>query len=178
MWIGLNARAVVYASKSVLPRIHLNLTGRWDWARPSIPYPSSRSHKPVINAATCRYLREGKCRCVKRSAPSEPSTMSRKIVMSRRRWSDYRCGGVRSITSREICEYGYGAVPDVIDGLAFERLNSASGPTTGEIRRPSTGRFPRRWSLFSALDQEIAERYMPYCSRVCCMYTAKHAPSV
>ncbi|NIQ38276.1 MAG: disulfide reductase, partial [Proteobacteria bacterium] len=31
----------------------------------------------------------------------------------------------------QIGEYGSGSIPDVVDGLAFERLLSASGPTTG-----------------------------------------------
>ena len=40
-------------------------------------------------------------------------------------------------------EYGYGLYPDVIDSLQFERLVSASGPTSGEIRRPSDGTVPK-----------------------------------
>jgi len=31
--------------------------------------------------------------------------------------------------------------PDIITGLQFERLASASGPTLGEIRRPSDGKY-------------------------------------
>ena len=66
-------------------------------------------------------------------------------------------------------------VPDVIDGLAFERLNSASGPTTGEIRRPSDGRIPKEVVFIQCTGSRDPDRYMPYCSRVCCMYTGKHA---
>ena len=40
-------------------------------------------------------------------------------------------------------EYGYGEVPDVIDGMQFERLASASGPTGGAILRPSDGKEPK-----------------------------------
>ncbi len=40
-------------------------------------------------------------------------------------------------------EYGYGKMPDVIDGLQFERLASASGPTAGDILRPSDGKEPK-----------------------------------
>ena len=68
-----------------------------------------------------------------------------------------------------------GTIPDVIDGLAFERLNSASGPTTGEIRRPSDGRIPKEVVFIQCTGSRDPERYMPYCSRVCCMYTGKHA---
>ena len=72
-------------------------------------------------------------------------------------------------------EYGCGEIPDVIDGLAFERLNSASGPTTGEIRRPSDGRIPKEVVFIQCTGSRDPDRYMPYCSRVCCMYTGKHA---
>ena len=63
----------------------------------------------------------------------------------------------------------------MIDGLAFERINSASGPTTGEIRRPSDGRFPKEVVFIQCTGSRDPDRYMPYCSRVCCMYTGKHA---
>jgi len=72
-------------------------------------------------------------------------------------------------------EYGYGKIPDVIDGLSFERLNSASGPTTGEIRRPSDGQIPKEVVFIQCTGSRDPDRYMPYCSRVCCMYTGKHA---
>jgi heterodisulfide reductase subunit A len=74
-----------------------------------------------------------------------------------------------------IGEYGYGRIPDVIDGLAFERMLSPSGPTGGEIRRPSDGRIPREVVFIQCVASRDPERYMPYCSRVCCMYTAKQA---
>jgi len=45
----------------------------------------------------------------------------------------------RAPASRATAEYGYGEVPDVIDGLQFERIASASGPTSGEMLRPSDG---------------------------------------
>ena len=39
--------------------------------------------------------------------------------------------GFDLIPKESFGEYGYGDVPDVIDGLAFERLNSASGTHHG-----------------------------------------------
>ena len=39
-------------------------------------------------------------------------------------------------------EYGYGQIANVITGLEYERLISASGPTGGELRRPSDGKVP------------------------------------
>jgi heterodisulfide reductase subunit A len=72
-------------------------------------------------------------------------------------------------------EYGGGRVPDVIDGLAFERLLSASGPTAGKVERPSDGKVPREVVFIQCAGSRDPEKHMPYCSKVCCMYTAKQA---
>jgi heterodisulfide reductase subunit A len=63
----------------------------------------------------------------------------------------------------------------VIDSLAFERLLSASGPTAGKILRPSDGKEPKVVVFVQCAGSRDPERYMPYCSKICCMYTAKHA---
>jgi len=72
-------------------------------------------------------------------------------------------------------EYGHDRDPDVIDGLMFERLLSASGPTGGEVRRPSDGKVPRSVAFIQCAGSRDPEHGVPYCSKVCCMYTAKHA---
>ena len=72
-------------------------------------------------------------------------------------------------------EYGYGQHPDIVDGLEFERLLSASGPTGGEVRRPSDGQPVHRVVLIQCVGSRDPRFGVPYCSRVCCMYTAKHA---
>ncbi len=72
-------------------------------------------------------------------------------------------------------QYGYGSYPDVMDGLEFERLLSASGPTDGEVRRPSDGKVPQDVVFIQCVGSRNPKHGVPYCSRVCCMYTAKHA---
>ena len=71
-------------------------------------------------------------------------------------------------------EYGYGEVPDVIDGLQFERLASASGPTGGEMLRPSDGTEPKTVVFVNCVGSRDPEKGIAYCSKICCMYTAKH----
>ena len=75
----------------------------------------------------------------------------------------------------DIKEYGNGRIPDVIDGLHFERLLSASGPTQGEIRRPSDHKIPKEVVFVQCAGSRDTEHGKPYCSKICCMYTAKHA---
>ena len=72
-------------------------------------------------------------------------------------------------------EYGGGKYPDVLSGLEFERLLSASGPTGGVVRRPSDGKIPKRVVFIQCAGSRDPEHGCPYCSKICCMYTAKHA---
>jgi heterodisulfide reductase subunit A len=71
-------------------------------------------------------------------------------------------------------EYGYGTIPDVIDGMQFERLASASGPTGGKIQRPSDGKEPKRIVFLQCVGSRDRAKGMEYCSKICCMYVAKH----
>jgi heterodisulfide reductase subunit A len=72
-------------------------------------------------------------------------------------------------------EYGHGRFKDVVDGLQFERLCSASGPTSGEVRRPSDGKTPETVVFIECVGSRDPEKGIEYCSKICCMYTAKHA---
>lgn len=74
-----------------------------------------------------------------------------------------------------IGEYGAGEIPDVINGLQFERILSASGPTTGEVKRPSDGAIPKEVVFIQCAGSRDPDKHLPYCSKICCMYTAKHA---
>ncbi len=70
-------------------------------------------------------------------------------------------------------ELGYGQYPNVITALEFERLASASGPTRGVITL--NGKEPKEVVFIQCVgsrDQTVGNEY---CSRVCCMYTAKQA---
>jgi heterodisulfide reductase subunit A len=71
-------------------------------------------------------------------------------------------------------EYGYGKYPDVISGLQFERLLSASGPTGGEVQRPSDGKVPESVVFIQCIGSRDLSKDISYCSKICCMYTAKH----
>ena len=74
----------------------------------------------------------------------------------------------------KIAEYGYGKYEDVIDSLQFERLLSSTGPTGGVIRRPSDGKIPESIAFIQCVGSRDAN-HLEYCSKICCMYTAKHA---
>ena len=74
-----------------------------------------------------------------------------------------------------MAEYGFGKYADVLDGLQFERLCSASGPTQGQILRPSDHKEPKEVVFIQCSGSRDPENHCAYCSKICCMYTAKHA---
>ena len=138
--------------------------------------PQAVPNKPVINPATCRFFLEKKCRVCEKICPVGAIDYEQKdSFVEEGVGAIIVAVGFDLIPLQSFGEYGYGEVPDVIDGLAFERLNSASGPTTGEIKRPSDGKIPKEVVFVQCTGSRDPERYMPYCSRVCCMYTGKHA---
>lgn len=75
----------------------------------------------------------------------------------------------------EMAEYGRGKYPDVLDGIQFERMCSASGPTAGAVLRPSDHKEPKTIVFVQCSGSRDPEQHCVYCSKICCMYTAKHA---
>ncbi|NTU62457.1 MAG: FAD-dependent oxidoreductase, partial [Chloroflexi bacterium] len=70
-------------------------------------------------------------------------------------------------------EYGLGRYPNVVTSLQFERLLSASGPTSGHVQRPSDGRGAQKIAFLQCVGSR--DQSHDYCSSVCCMYAAKQA---
>lgn len=72
--------------------------------------------------------------------------------------------------------FGYGSFPNVVTGLEYERIMSASGPTLGELVRPSDKQQPKRVAWIQcAGSRGINREDVSYCSSVCCMYALKEA---
>ncbi len=72
-------------------------------------------------------------------------------------------------------EYGYEEYDDVITAMEYERLLSSSGPTEGEVLKPSDGEEPESVAWIQCVGSRCKQKGMPYCSRVCCMYATKEA---
>ena len=73
-------------------------------------------------------------------------------------------------------EYGYGTLEGVITGIEFERICSVTGPTGGDILL--NGKVPKRFYFIQCVGSRDRQSGARFCSRVCCMYTAKHASIV
>ena len=73
-------------------------------------------------------------------------------------------------------EYGYGKLQGVVTGIEFERICSVTGPTGGDILY--NGKIPKRFYFIQCVGSRDRQSGARFCSRVCCMYTAKHASIV
>jgi heterodisulfide reductase subunit A len=73
-------------------------------------------------------------------------------------------------------EYGYGTLEGVITAIEFERICSVTGPTGGDILLK--GKTPKRFYFIQCVGSRDRQTGARFCSRVCCMYTAKHASIV
>jgi heterodisulfide reductase subunit A len=80
-------------------------------------------------------------------------------------------GGLADPTKRK--EYGYGIFRNVVTGIEFERLLSATGPFEGHVLT-SNGREPKKIAFIQCVCSRD-EKTNPWCSSVCCTYATKHA---
>jgi heterodisulfide reductase subunit A2 len=114
-------------------------------------------------------------RCARACGPNAIDYDQKPEIVEREVGAIILASGFELMAADQAREYGYGRYPDVIDGLEFERLLSASGPTLGSVQRPSDGKEPKNVVFVQCVGSRDPHNGVPYCSRICCMYTAKHA---
>jgi heterodisulfide reductase subunit A len=154
--------------------------------RPAIyvPFPQAVPNTPVIDRENCTYFKTGKCGvCQKVCGPGAVDYTQEDQLVTEPVGAIVVATGFElySITEKPkgspikgYGEFGHGKIPDVIDGMTFERLASASGPTGGKILRPSDGKEPQQVVFVQCVGSRAREKGISYCSKICCMYTAKH----
>ncbi len=81
--------------------------------------------------------------------------------------------GYQLFDARRANQYGYSRLPDVVNGLEFERMINSAGPTGGRVLTRE-GKSPRAIAILHCVGSRD-ENYHRYCSRVCCMYALKFA---
>lgn len=140
-------------------------------------YPQAVPGKPYIDAEYCTKLTNNKCGICEKVCPVEAIRFNDQdeIVTE-------DIGAIVMATGFDLFEwekaygeYGYGMYPDVIDSLQFERMSSSGGPTGGQIKRPSDGKIPESVAFIKCVGSRDDTKGVSYCSRACCMFTAKHA---
>jgi heterodisulfide reductase subunit A len=81
--------------------------------------------------------------------------------------------GHQMFNAREMAQYGYGRLENVVTSLEFERMLNSTGPTGGKVLLRN-GQPPRAVGIVHCVGSRD-ENHHRYCSRVCCMYALKFA---
>ncbi|MGZ5514693.1 MAG: 4Fe-4S binding protein, partial [Candidatus Aminicenantales bacterium] len=141
-----------------------------------MPFPQAIPGTFTLDAEHCLGLnpvRCGKCKdvCEKKAIDYD----MKETIVEEEVGAIVVATGFDLYTMQALGEYGGEKYLDVVNGLEFERILSASGPTGGEVRRPSDGKVPKSIVFVQCSGSRDTEKHMPYCSKICCMYTAKHA---
>jgi heterodisulfide reductase subunit A len=142
-----------------------------------VPFPQAVPLKYTVDPTACLYLTRGKCG--KTFLCQDACPAGAIDFEQTAEFVDLEVGAVIVATGFDLIdphtkpEFGYGVYPEVMTGIEFERLSSSSGPTLGEII--VNGKEPQDVVFIKCVGSRDPHTGVPYCSRVCCMYTAKHA---
>lgn len=150
-------------------RFALNKAARKDYVQ---AVPSSY----YIDPESCLYLKGQMCTICVSLCPSHAINLVEKDeFLNISVGAVVLAPGFGRIGHEVLSRFGYGKHPDVVTGIEFERLTSASGPTMGELVRPSNGEHPKRIAFLQCIGTRDLSCGNGYCSSVCCMYAIKEA---
>ena len=144
-----------------------------------IPFAQAVPKVATIDADYCNMLKNGKCGvCSKVCAAGAIDYKQKDEFIEEKYGAIVVATGFNPISMEKFDEFAYSQSKDVITSLEFERLTNAAGPTAGKLLRPSDGKHPHTIVFVQCVGSRCAscaEKGKEYCSKICCMYTAKHA---
>ena len=144
-----------------------------------IPFAQAVPKVATIDPNACNMLKNGKCGvCSKVCAAGAIDYTQKDEYITEKYGAIVVATGFEPISMEKFDEYAYNQSKDVITSLEFERLTNAAGPTAGKLLRPSDLNHPEKIVFVQCVGSRCAncaEKGKEYCSKICCMYTAKHA---
>ena len=151
----------------------------------NIPFAQAVPKVAAINAEYCLHmkgLKNGKDNvcgfCEKACRAGAINFNQKEEILTEKYGAIIVATGYNPISLEKFDEYAYSRSPDVVSSLEFERLCNASGPTNGHLLRPSDGKEPKNIVFVQCVGSRCSAdstKGHEYCSKICCMYTAKHA---
>ncbi len=141
-----------------------------------IDYPQAVPTVYYIDEKSCLRLNHESCQlCANVCGPNAIEFDQRPEVRELEVGAVVLALGFGRVPEEVLEKYGYGRYPDVLTSLEIERLTCASGPTEGEILRPSDFAHPHRIAFLQCVGSRDETCGNGYCSTVCCMYAMKEA---
>lgn len=147
--------------------------------RPAIytPFAQAIPNVPVIDREACLKFKTGKCGiCQKVCQAGAIDYEQKDEIISEKYGAIVIATGFDVIKLDAYEEFSYKKSKDVITSLELERIMNAAGPTKGHLERLSDGKAPKNIVFIQCVGSRCSDkRGKSYCSKICCMYTAKHA---
>ena len=144
-----------------------------------IPFAQAVPKVATIDPRYCLKLKSGKCGLCSEVCTAGAIDYEAKDEFIKEKYGAIVVAtGYNPISMDKFDEFAYSQSKDVITSLEFERLTNAAGPTAGKLLRPSDGVHPHTIVFVQCVGsrcEACAEKGKEYCSKICCMYTAKHA---
>ena len=142
-----------------------------------IPFAQAVPKVATIDADYCTMLKTGKCGiCSKVCTAGAIDYKQQDTFVEEQYGAIVVATGFNPIKLDNYDEFAYSQSPDVVTSLEFERLMNAAGPTAGTLLRPSDKTHPHTLVFVQCVGSRCDDhRGKSYCSKICCMYTAKHA---
>lgn len=141
------------------------------------PFAQAIPNVPTIDSNACIHFKTGKCGvCVKNCAVGAIDFDQKEEFITEEYGAIVTATGFNPMKPEKFDEYLYNQSKDVVTSLEFERIMNAAGPTKGKLLRPSDGKHPKKIVFVQCVGSRGQScRDHTYCSKICCMYTAKHA---
>ncbi|MEW5949125.1 MAG: 4Fe-4S binding protein [Thermodesulfobacteriota bacterium] len=130
----------------------------------------------AVNPDYCLFLNKRECKQCTRACQAGAIDFNQRAEVS-----TYQVGsiilatGFKQVNPAKLKMYCYQDSPNVVTGLEFERVSSASGPYTGRILRPSDLQKPQKIAFIQCAGSRDKISGKSYCSSVCCKYAVKDA---
>lgn len=144
-----------------------------------IPFAQAIPKVATIDPEHCMMLKSGKCGlCSKVCTAGAIDYKAKDEFITEKYGAIVAATGFNPISLEKFDEFAYSQSKDVVTSLEFERLMNAAGPTKGTLLRTSDGKHPKTIVFVQCVGSRCAacaDKGKEYCSKVCCMYTAKHA---
>jgi len=143
-----------------------------------IPFAQAVPKVATIDPDYCTMLKTGKCGvCSKVCTVGAIDYKQKDTIVEEQYGAIVVATGFDPIELTKYDEFAYSQSPDVITSLEFERITNAAGPTGGVLLRPSDGEHPHKIVFVQCVGsrEDGGGCGKTYCSKICCMYTAKHA---
>ena len=143
-----------------------------------IPFAQAVPKIARIDPTQCIMLTKGKCgMCSRVCGVNAIDYKQQDTFVDREYGAIVVATGFETVDAGRFGEYAYNLSPDVVTSLEYERLMNAAGPTGGTLLRPSDRTHPHTIVFVQCVGSRCDgdDRGKSYCSKVCCMYTAKHA---